>query len=157
MTTLARTGTSSASIPTDILVHHDHDELSVDATIVRQLAERTLATHAHPDGHFSEISIVLSHRDAVHELNRAFLDHDYPTDVLSFLIVDTPPFEGEVYVDLDTANERCIEFGSSFELEAYRYVVHGLLHLTGMNDGTTEERNQMHVAENAILQTVTSA
>lgn len=138
-----------------VQIHHDHDRLKVDESVVQSLVERTVSAYPHVDGPFLEIGIILSNRESVHELNRTYLDHDYPTDVLSFFVSDEPPFEGEVYIDLDTAMERCVEFGSSFQLEAYRYIVHGVLHLMGMNDGNTTEKAAMHVAEDVILDTLT--
>jgi rRNA maturation RNase YbeY len=100
----------------------------------------------------SYVGIILSRRDAIHEMNRDFLQHDYPTDVLSFPIAeDKRALEGEVYVDLDMAAERASEFGDSFRREAARYVVHGVLHLVGHDDATTEERARMTVLENRYL------
>ncbi len=92
---------------------------------------------------------------AVLALNRRHLGHDYLTDVLSFSLVDEddPPgaVEGEVYVDLDTAAERCAEFGATFEQEAARYAVHGLLHLIGYDDATAEGRAAMRACEDRYL------
>lgn len=98
------------------------------------------------------VGVILSRRDAIHEMNRDFLQHDYPTDVLSFPIVeDRAALEGEVYVDLDMAAERASEFGEPFSREAARYVVHGLLHLLGHDDASLEERAQMSALENRYL------
>lgn len=100
----------------------------------------------------SYVGIILSRRDPIHEMNRDFLQHDYPTDVLSFPIVeDRNALEGEVYVDLDMAADRAAEFGESFRREAARYVVHGVLHLTGYDDATAPERARMTELENRYL------
>jgi rRNA maturation RNase YbeY len=64
--------------------------------------------------------------------------------------------EGEVYVDLDTAAERHEEFDTSFEREAYRYVIHGLLHLMGYDDATSEGQETMRQKENQYLDAVTA-
>ncbi|MFT4605494.1 MAG: putative rRNA maturation factor [Rhodothermales bacterium] len=98
------------------------------------------------------VGVILSRREAIHEMNRDFLQHDYPTDVLSFPIVeDRDALEGEVYVDLDMAAERASEFGESFRREGARYVVHGVLHLAGYDDATPAERTHMSELENLYL------
>lgn len=100
------------------------------------------------------LGIILADRDTVLELNRTYLQHDYPTDVLSFLIEPddgASPLQGEVYIDLDTALERHEEFSASFEDEALRYVIHGVLHLLGYEDDTEAARRRMHDLENRYL------
>lgn len=103
------------------------------------------------------LGLVLSDHAAIHELNREYLGHDYETDVLSFplqspeQIAQTHTVEGEIYVDLDTAFEDAPDFHASYEQEAMRYVVHGLLHLMGYDDATDELRTQMRALEDRYL------
>jgi len=102
-----------------------------------------------------ELSVVLADRATVHALNREWLGHDNPTDVVSFPLDEEAAaegvIEGEVYVDLDTAAERAPEFGGAFEEEALRYVVHGLLHLVGHDDATDADRARMRALEDRYL------
>ncbi|MEM8485409.1 MAG: rRNA maturation RNase YbeY [Bacteroidota bacterium] len=101
-----------------------------------------------------DLSIVLSDHATVRELNVSYLNHDYNTDVLSFPLNDpevSQTVDGEIYVDLDTAAERCAEFGVTFEEEACRYVVHGLLHLMGYLDDTAEGKATMRSREDLYL------
>lgn len=100
------------------------------------------------------VGIVLADHAAVHALNRDFLGHDWETDVVSFPLHEDGEagiVDGEVYVDLDTAAERAPEFGTTFEDEARRYVVHGLLHLLGYDDATDDERAAMRSLEDRYL------
>lgn len=99
------------------------------------------------------LTIVLADHATVLALNREYLDHDYHTDVLSFPLgaEDKDVVEGEVYVDLDTAYERHGEFGTSFEEEAKRYVVHGVLHLIGYDDTRPEEKVHLRRLEDRYL------
>lgn len=98
------------------------------------------------------LGIILADHDLVLALNRSYLQHDYLTDVLAFPLEETPGVvDGEVYVDLDTAAERHAEFGHTFEEEARRYVVHGLLHLLGYDDATPEGKAAMHTLEDRYL------
>lgn len=96
------------------------------------------------------IGIVFADHDTVLELNRKWLDHDWHTDVISFLL-ESDPIEGEVYVDVETAAERHEEFGATLQRELERYVVHGLLHLCGHDDATEAQRDAMRLLEDRYL------
>lgn len=103
-----------------------------------------------------DVTLVLTDHATVRELNAEYLRHDYDTDVLSFWLGDEDapedaPLVGEVYVDLDTAAERCAEFGTDYEAEAVRYALHGTLHLCGYDDATPEEKAEMHRLEDRYL------
>lgn len=118
--------------------------------LIRHVVEAEGGTLVH-------LSVVLAGHDTVRALNESYLGHDYNTDVLSFSLRDDDAgnvVEGEVYVDLDTAAERHDEFNTSFEQEARRYVVHGLLHLLGYDDQTKAERDAMRTREDAYLSAV---
>jgi rRNA maturation RNase YbeY len=97
------------------------------------------------------LNLILSDHATVRNLNLSYLGHDYETDVLAFMYGDGPAVDGEVYVDLDTAEERHTEFGASFEQEALRYAVHGLLHLIGYSDKDEEGRRRMQTLEDRYL------
>ncbi len=135
-----------------VVIETDHPTLSVDEKAAREAVLRAL----HGEGAEPvSVGIVLTGHEAVLELNRAYLDHDYLTDVLSFnLSEDEDPLkiDGEVYVDLDTAAERHAEFGVPFEEEVLRYIVHGVLHLIGYTDDSPEEKAFMQELEDRYLQ-----
>jgi len=131
-----------------IEVAHDSRTLNTDRL--------RLLLHLVADGEHAilrDVSVILTDHETVLELNRSYLQHDYHTDVLSFSLTDTPAngLDGEVYVDLDTAAERCVEFGTTYEAEAMRYAVHGLLHLMGYDDATATERHIMRTLEDKYL------
>ena len=127
-----------------------HPGRTVDVGTLERLARRVFAEEGREPG---DVTIVLSDHAHVLALNQEFLEHDYHTDVLSFPLHDAPegPVEGEVYVDLDTAAERHAEFGTSFEREVQRYVVHGLLHLLGYDDATPAGKQTMRTLEDRYL------
>lgn len=101
---------------------------------------------------WTAIGVILGDHDLVQDLNRRFLDHDYRTDVLSFLLdEDSNGIEGEIYVDVETARERSIEFGVTPTQEMERYIVHGLLHLAGHDDADDASRLSMQALEDRYL------
>ena len=131
-------------------VHPSHqlDEEFLDALIRHVIA----AEH----GRLVHLSVVLTDHDTVRSLNASYLEHDYDTDVLSFSLRDAPNededlVEGEIYVDLDTADERHEEFDATFAEEAHRYVIHGLLHLLGYDDQTAAGQEKMRALEDQYL------
>lgn len=138
--------------PEAISIDLAHPDLAVDLDV---LAKLLVHVAEEEELELVEVSLVLTTHAHVHELNRTYLQHDYETDVLSFDLSDAPgSIEGEIYVDLDTARERHEEFGATFEEEAYRYAVHGLLHLAGYDDSTPDAREYMRSLEDRYLESL---
>ncbi len=100
-----------------------------------------------------EISVIFLADDSIREINRSFLDHNYPTDVIAFNLEDVPgkTVEGEVYVGFERAREQAGEFGVSYREELHRLVIHGVLHLLGWEDNTPEKKQKMAARENDFL------
>ena len=133
----------------DITIHHP--TRTVDVPRLERLVQSVVRGEALELRH---VSVVCGDHETVRQLNRDYLDHDYNTDVLSFSLTDAEDaVEGEVYVDLDTASERHEEFGATFHQEVARYVVHGVLHLTGYDDATDAEKHRMRELEDEYLST----
>ena len=132
-----------------VSVWHTHPGRCLSGGRVRTLVHSVLKAEGTRVAH---VGVILSRQAEVHRLNREYLGHDYPTDVLSFLIAETDHgIEAEVYVDLDTAARVAPEVAASFSEEAARYVIHGLLHLAGHHDATPETRAQMRKLEDLYL------
>ena len=100
----------------------------------------------------AQISLAVVDNPTIHVLNRKYLDHDYPTDVLSFVLERTEDWlEGEVIVSADTAVATAGQYGWTPEEELLLYVIHGTLHLVGYDDGTDTDRAEMRSREAACL------
>ena len=100
----------------------------------------------------AQVSIALVDDPTIHQLNVEFLEHDYPTDVLSFVLEQTDDsLEGELIVSTDTADREAREHDWPAEHELLLYVIHGALHLVGYLDAEPEERLQMLAAEKHFL------
>ena len=136
----------------ELLIEVEHPTRSLGTAALEALVRRAAEAEGFA---IRYLGIVLTDHAAVHRLNRDFLGHDYETDVVSFPLdedaVAERVIDGEVYVDLDTAAERAPEFGATFEHEAARYVVHGLLHLMGHDDATEPDRAAMRALEDRYL------
>jgi rRNA maturation RNase YbeY len=142
------------SYPASLSVENIHPSRTLPAETVERLVRHVLDAEDATPVH---VSVVLAGHDTVRRLNAEYLDHDYNTDVLSFSLREEASLEaveGEVYVDLDTAAERHEEFDTSFEREAGRYVVHGVLHLLGYDDATEDGQQAMRTREDQYLDAV---
>ena len=86
------------------------------------------------------------------ELNSAYLEHHYTTDVLSFTLSErNERLEGEVYVNVAQAKRQAKEYSVSARNEIGRLVVHGVLHLLGYEDDTTKKKLRMSKREDFYL------
>ncbi|MCB0703241.1 MAG: rRNA maturation RNase YbeY [Candidatus Kapaibacterium sp.] len=89
----------------------------------------------------------------IHEINKKFLDHDYPTDVITF-VLEEDENEADIIIGVETALENSKQYNATHESELLRLVAHGVLHLLGYDDHSDEEREAMHELENKYLGTV---
>ena len=85
------------------------------------------------------------------EVNREYLGHDYYTDVITFDYDEDDTVSGDIVISLDTVRSNAQLFGKTYEEELYRVIIHGILHLCGINDKGPGEREIMEAAENKAL------
>ncbi|MBN2030145.1 rRNA maturation RNase YbeY [bacterium] len=100
-----------------------------------------------------ELSIILANDKLLQNLNRRFLNQDWATDVIAFPFGEEEkgPW-GEIYISEERAKDQALEYHVPFLEELLRLVIHGVLHLLGYQDGTTESRDRMERRENYFLQ-----
>ncbi len=98
------------------------------------------------------ISLAVVDDATMHGLNRQYLQHDYPTDVLSFLLEeDDERIEGEIIISADYAAREAEHFGWKVQDEMLLYVIHGTLHLAGYDDLEPELKVEMRTKEREYL------
>jgi len=131
----------------DIEVNDSQDALAVSEERVREAVRLVLVGEGHEDG---RMSVAIIDNPTMHELNRAHLNHDYETDVLSFVLEETPR-EGEVIVSADYALGQAPLHGWSAVEELLLYVIHGTLHVAGYDDTTPAAAREMHAREQYYL------
>jgi probable rRNA maturation factor len=103
----------------------------------------------------AEISIAIVNDERMQQLNREFLEHDYPTDVLSFVLEsdeNAGSLDGEIIVSHEYAAREAPRYGWKSDDELLLYIIHGCLHLVGHDDLTPEAKQQMRLAEARYLQ-----
>jgi len=99
---------------------------------------------------FVTINFIYCSDTYLHELNMKYLQHDTLTDVITFAYSKTP-VEGDIFISIDRITENAKTYGVDTLTELYRVMVHGILHLIGYNDKTTEEQELMRNMENKYL------
>jgi len=100
------------------------------------------------------ISLALVDNSTIHRLNKQFLDHDEPTDVITFPLSGpgSKLLEGELVIGVEVGIEQAAERGHEVLAELTLYVIHGLLHLCGYDDHSTSDRAAMRQREQHYLQ-----
>lgn len=94
-----------------------------------------------------ELSISVIDDPTIHRINREHLQHDWPTDVISFEFSPAPAASGEILASWDTAGRLAVTAGWSACDELLLYIVHGMLHIVGIDDLDSTSRSQMRQLE----------
>ena len=89
-------------------------------------------------------------------VNQEFLQHDYYTDIITFDNSEGQRIAGDLLISLDTVRSNAEEAGSTFDEELHRVIIHGVLHLCGLNDKAPGELEQMRAAEDQALELLRS-
>jgi rRNA maturation RNase YbeY len=84
------------------------------------------------------------------EMNKKHLDHDYYTDIITFNYCEDKIVSGDMYISIDRIKENSVLLGTG-ESEIYRVLIHGILHLCGLEDDTEEESQIMRDREDEAL------
>lgn len=85
------------------------------------------------------------------EVNRMYLGHDYYTDIITFDYDEDDVVNGDIVISLDTVKSNAELFQKPYDEELHRVIIHGILHLCGINDKGPGEREIMEAAENKAL------
>lgn len=98
-----------------------------------------------------EIGYLFVDDEKILEVNREYLGHDYYTDVITFDYDEDDTVSGDIVISLDTVRTNAEQFGKQYDDELRRVIIHGILHLCGINDKGPGEREIMEAAENRAL------
>lgn len=146
----------------------EHPSASCDCNALQSAIERALNLEEVAS---AVLSVTLVDNQTIHRLNREHLQHDYPTDVISYPLEWMCPqadyaqrmtqsegrakganIEGEIVASIDYAEEMARRCGWKTENELTLYAVHGMLHICGYDDLSVDEKQVMRSRERAILE-----
>jgi len=83
--------------------------------------------------------------------NKEYLGHDYYTDIITFDYDEGDVINGDIVISLDTVKSNAEKYNKKYDEELHRVIIHGILHLCGINDKGPGEREIMEAAENKAL------
>jgi rRNA maturation RNase YbeY len=84
-------------------------------------------------------------------MNQKFLKHDYYTDIITFDYCEGTVLSGDLFISIDSVRDNAVHFGTTFDDELNRVMVHGILHLIGYDDHTKSQQKTMRAKENEYL------
>jgi probable rRNA maturation factor len=144
-----------------LLTVENRQSCPVDEELLIDRLQAALAAEGVTGG---EVTLVLVDDAEIHRINREYLQHDWPTDVISFSYVEDEPqggrvwprgtgrqLDGELVISVETAVRNAAQHDWSLHAELLLYCVHGLLHLCGYDDLTDDERPLMRHRERELL------
>ena len=99
-----------------------------------------------------EVAYVFVDDEEILRVNRQYLQHDYYTDIITFDYCEGDTISGDLFISLDTVRSNAAELGVPYGQELRRVIIHGILHLCGINDKGPGEREIMEAAENKALE-----
>lgn len=98
-----------------------------------------------------EIAYIFCDDEKILEVNREYLQHDYFTDIITFDYCEDNKINGDIFISVDTVKSNSEQLGVPHEQELHRVIIHGILHLCGINDKGEGEREIMEMEENKAL------
>ena len=98
-----------------------------------------------------DISVIFCSDNYILDINQKYFGHDYFTDIITFDYREGDRLSGDLFISVDSVRENSIEYGTAFNDELNRVIVHGLLHIIGYDDHTDEDIKVMRSKENYYL------
>jgi rRNA maturation RNase YbeY len=98
-----------------------------------------------------EIAYIFCSDSKILEINKQYLQHDYYTDIITFDYTEGNLLSADIFISLDTVKSNSEKFATIYNEELHRTIIHGILHLCGINDKAPGEREIMEKAENKAL------
>ena len=99
-----------------------------------------------------DIAYLFVNDEKILQTNNEFLGHDYYTDIITFDYSEGKVVNGDLMISVDTVFTNSDKYGRPYSEELNRVIIHGILHLCGLNDKGPGEREIMEAAENKALE-----
>jgi probable rRNA maturation factor len=133
-----------------ISIANAQEAVEIDRGRLRLVARTVLEGEGRAE---HQVSIALVDNPTIHALNKRYLNHDEPTDVLTFPLSEpgARKLAGELVVGVEVARDQAAERGHDVQTELALYIIHGLLHLCGYDDKTPGEAVHMRQRERHYL------
>ena len=110
--------------------------------------KRVAALHGRTVG---DIAYIFCSDEKILDVNRTYLQHDYYTDIITFDYSEGNVISGDLFISLDTVRTNAEKFAVAYDSELYRVIIHGVLHLCGIDDKAPGARAVMERYEDEAL------
>lgn len=98
-----------------------------------------------------DINIIFCSDNYILDVNMKYLGHDYFTDIITFDYCEKDKLNGDLFISIDSVRENALHYGTEFETELNRVMVHGILHLIGYDDHSKKDIKIMREKEDYYL------
>ncbi len=133
------------------MISYQTEGVKMPAIKRRAVSAWVKAVAATYDRKVGEIAYIFCNDDKILEVNREYLQHDYYTDIITFNYCEGNIISSDLFISLDTVKSNSELVGATYEQELHRVIIHGILHLCGIDDKGPGEREIMEAAENRAL------
>ena len=134
-----------------IMITYNADGVAMPRIKRRKVTAWVKAVAASYGKKTGEIGYMFVSDDKILEVNREYLGHDYYTDIITFDYDEGDTISGDLVISLDTVRSNALQLGKDYMDELHRVIIHGILHLCGINDKGPGERELMEAAEDKAL------
>ncbi|MGN0067560.1 MAG: rRNA maturation RNase YbeY [Bacteroides sp.] len=139
------------------MITYQTDGVAMPDIKKREVTEWIKQVAAHYGKRVGEVAYIFCNDEKILEVNRQYLQHDYYTDIITFDYTEGSRISGDLFISLDTVRTNAEQFADGdYHRELHRVIIHGILHLCGINDKGPGEREQMEAAEDRALKMVMS-
>ena len=135
------------------MITYQNEDIEMPSIKKRETTEWIKAVATTYGKKIGEIAYIFCSDEKILEVNRQYLGHDYYTDIITFDYCEGNRLSGDLFISLDTVHTNADQFaGGDYNRELHRVIIHGILHLCGINDKGPGEREIMEEAENKALE-----
>ena len=134
------------------MITYSNEGIAMPKIRKRQVTAWIKETAARYGKKTGEIGYLFVGDEKILEVNREYLGHDYYTDIITFDYSENDTIHGDIFISLDTVASNAVQQQTPYAEELLRVIIHGILHLCGINDKGPGEREIMEAAENQSLQ-----
>ena len=133
------------------MITYNAEDISMPAIKKREMNAWIKAVAQKYGRRVGDIGYMFVSDEKILEVNRQYLGHDYYTDIITFDYDEGDRINGDIVISLDTVATNAEQYGKTYEDELHRVIIHGILHLCGINDKGPGEREITEAAENEAL------
>lgn len=133
-------------------VHFHNEEVSFSFNNKREVSLWLKSVVSSFKKELGVINVIFCNDQYLLKVNQTYLNHDYFTDIITFNYNENNLISGDLFISIDRVKENAINQKMEFNVEIHRVIVHGVLHLCGLNDQSKQEKEIMRGRENLFLQ-----